>query len=72
MSIKKVLKKEGIEIVKSLDTLTINNLAKNIANKLSNNFPTLNLNANDLFIKISRLNMYFAKLPSRYFCEVFL
>lgn len=68
MGIEKTLKKEGIEIIKSLDTLTINNLAKNIANALSNSFPNLNLNANELFIKLSRLNMYFAKLPNRYFC----
>lgn len=68
MSIDKTLKKEGIEIIKSLDTLTINNLAKNIANALSNRFTNLNLNQNELFIKISRLNMYFAKLPNRYFC----
>lgn len=68
MSIDKTLKKEGIEIIKSLDTLTINNLAKNIANALSNRFTNLNLNANEIFIKISRLNMYFAKLPNRYFC----
>lgn len=68
MSIKRILKKEGIEIVKSLDTLTVNSLAKKIANILSSSFPNLNLNANELFIKISRLNMYFAKLPSRNFC----
>ena len=64
MSIEKVLKKEGIEIVNPLDTLTINSLAKNIANLLSSSFPSLNLNANDLFINISRLNMYYAKLPN--------
>lgn len=64
MSIEKVLKKEGIEIIKPLDTLAINNLAKNIASKLSSSFPNLKLNSNELFIKISRLNMYFAKLPN--------
>ncbi len=64
MSIKKILKKEGIEVIKPLDTLTINTLAKNIANCLSNSFPALNLNVNDLFRRISRLNMYFAKLPN--------
>lgn len=68
MSIKRILKKEGIEIIKSLDTLTVNHLAKNIANFLASSFPNLNLNANELFIKLARLNMYFAKLPSRYFC----
>lgn len=64
LSIKKILKKEGIEIVKELDTLTLNTLAKKIANILSSSFPALNLNPNELFIKICRLNMYFAHLPN--------
>lgn len=72
MSIKKVLKKEGIEIIKNLDTLTINALAKNIASLLSAKFPNLHLNANELFMKIARLNMYLAKLPERNFCQIFL
>ncbi len=72
MSIEKVLKKEGIEITAKLDTLAINNLAKQIAYTLSSSFPSLNLNPNELFIKISRLNMYLAKLPNRNFCQIFL
>lgn len=72
MSIKNILKKEGIEIVSKLDTLTQNALAKNIANILSSSFPSLNLNANELFISISRLNMYFAKLPNRNICKILL
>lgn len=64
MSINRVLKKEGIKIVGTLDTLTINTLAKNIANLLSSKFPSLSLNSNDLFINISRLNMYYAELPN--------
>lgn len=63
MGIKRDLKREGIEIISSLDTLTINSLSKNIADMLSKSFPELNLDAKKLFIKISRLNMYFAKLP---------
>jgi len=73
LSIKRILKKEGIEIVRELDTLTVNILARNIANILASSFPTLNLNSNTLFIQISRLNMYFAKLPNgisaKYFCK---
>lgn len=64
MSIKKILKKEGIEIVKKLDTLSLNSIAKNIADTLSASFPALNLNSNELFIRISRLNMYMAHLPN--------
>lgn len=64
MSIEKILKKDGIEIISEIDTLTQNNLAKNIASTLISGLPTLSLNTNDLFIKISRLNMYYAKLPN--------
>ncbi len=64
MSIERVLKKEGIEIVEKLDTLTVNNIASNIANLLTASFPNLNLNQNDIFMRISRLNMYYAKLPN--------
>lgn len=63
MSIKKDLKREGIEVIGKLDTLTINSLAKNISSIISQTFPELNLNTNDLFRNISRLNMYYARLP---------
>lgn len=72
LGIEKILKKEGIEIIKPLDTLSINSLAKNIASVLSKGFPNLNLNSNDLFMKLSRLNMYFAKLPNRHFSQILL
>ncbi len=63
MSIKKDLKREGIEIIGKLDTLTINSLAKNISSILSQTFPELELNTNELFRNISRLDMYYARLP---------
>ncbi len=63
MGIKKALKREGIEVISPLDTLTINNLAKNVSDSLSKNFPKLNLDTRNLFMNISRLNMYYAKLP---------
>lgn len=63
MSIKRDLKREGIEIIRQMDTLTVNTLAKNIADTLSKTFPDLNLDKKNLFMKISRLNMYYAKLP---------
>ena len=64
MSIKKDLKREGIEITNKFDTLSVNALAKKVADIISNTFPNLELNSNELFIKLSRLNMYYAKLPS--------
>ncbi len=63
MSIEQDLKKEGIEVIQKIDTLTVNSIAKNVAEKLVSNFPEQNLNYDDLFIKLSRIDMYFAKLP---------
>ena len=57
------LKKEGINVIKSLDTLTINTIAKNVSQILCATFPEQNLNYNETFIKISRLNMYVANMP---------
>ncbi len=63
MSVESDLKKEGISILKPLDTFTINRIAKNISQKIVSSFPEQNLDANDIFISISRLNMYTAKMP---------
>lgn len=63
MSIETELKKDGIEVIKKLDTLKINSIAMNVSLKLCETFPEYNLNQNELFIKLSRLNMYKAKMP---------
>lgn len=68
MSIKSELKKEGIEVIKPLDTLSVISIAKNVATKLVVAFPEQNLNCNELFIKLSRLNMYIAKMPHDMSC----
>lgn len=57
------LKKEGIEIIKQLDTLKVNTIAINVASKLCLAFPEHNLNKSELFESLSRLNMYVAKMP---------
>lgn len=62
MSIESELKKDGIETVSKLTTLEVNSIAKNIANRLVNSFPEFNLNPTELFIKLSRLDMYRAKM----------
>lgn len=62
MGINYLLKKEGLEEIEKLDTLHINKIAKNISEKLCNSFPELHLNQSDLFISISRLDMYTAKM----------
>ncbi len=63
MSIESDLKKDGIIVVKKLDTLKINSIAKNVAEKICDAFPYFGLEQNNLFIKLSRLNMYIAKMP---------
>lgn len=64
MSIKSALKKEGIEVINSLDSLTINSIASRIVEVLQNTFPERNLNTHKIFSDIVKLNMYIAKLPS--------
>lgn len=62
MSIESDLKKDGIEVVEKLDTLKVNSIARNISVKLCETFPNYGLNSNNLFIKLSRLDMYKAKM----------
>ncbi len=62
MGITFLLRKEGLENIKKLDTMQINKIASYISEKLCNAFPDLHLSQSDLFIQISRLNMYTAKM----------
>ena len=57
MSVESDLKKDGIEVIKKLDTLRVNSIAKTVSNSLCETFPDFNLNQNDLFIKLSRLKI---------------
>ena len=68
MSIEAELKREGIEVIKTLDTFSVITIAKNVSTKLVLAFPEQNLDYNDLFIKLSRLNMYIAKMPNNIAC----
>lgn len=63
MSINSILKKEGIENIRSLSTLEINKIASNISEKICLAFPEHDLDKSSLFINISRLNMYIATMP---------
>jgi len=63
MSIESDLRKDGIEVIAPIPTLTINSLAKAVSEKLCFAFPELNLNGQDLFIELSRLSMYTASMP---------
>lgn len=73
MSIETNLKKDGINVIEQLDTLRVNSIAQNISVKLCDAFPAYNLNQHDLFIKLSRLNMYYADIEERYIrCKLFI
>lgn len=63
MNIESELKKDGIEIVGRLDTLSVNSLAKNVSEKICKAFPRAHFIPNQLFIEFSRIPMYLAKMP---------
>ena len=63
MSVESDLRKDGIQVIKKLDTLKVNTIARNVAIRLCETFPDFGLNKNNLFIKLSRLDMYIAKMP---------
>lgn len=72
MSIESELKKEGIEVIKNLDTLQINSIARYVTEHLCSKFPEQNLNENELFIQLSRLNMCIARMaPSAALAKFF-
>ena len=64
MSINSTLRKEGINVIDQLNTMQINTIASNIADKLSEAFPEHNIDQGDLFISLARLNMYIAEMPN--------
>ncbi len=64
MGINSVLKREGIEEIEALDTLTVNKIAKRISKKLAETFADHDLTESSLFIEIARLKMYTAKMPN--------
>lgn len=63
MNIDNDLKKDGIKVIKPVDTLTITLISKFVAEKFISFFPFYSLQYNDIFIKVSRLPMYFAEIP---------
>ena len=62
MSTESTLRKEGIEVIRALDTLNVNLIAQKIANKLCSAFPEHGFESSSLFTSIARLNMYLAKM----------
>ena len=64
MSIESDLRKDGITVIKPLDTLSINTISRNIAEKLCKTFPDQNFIFQNLFIAFSRVPMYIADIPN--------
>ena len=63
MSIESGLKKDGITVVGPLDTLSINTIARDTADRLCKAFPDQNFIFQNLFIALSRIPMYIADIP---------
>lgn len=63
MNIENELKKDGITVIKPLDALSVTLIAKFVAEKFVSFFPFSRFHYHDLFVKISRLNMYIANIP---------
>ena len=63
MSIESDLRKDGINVIDILDTMSVNKIAHNIATKLCETFPELCFSEKDLFTKLSQLSMYRATMP---------
>jgi len=63
MSIEKDLKKDGINVTGTLDTLNMNKLAHDVAEKICRAFPEQNFIFQNLFLALSRIPMYRATMP---------
>lgn len=63
MSIESDLRKDGIKVVRPLDTLSINTISRNVAEKICKVFPEQNFIFQNLFIALSRIPMYIAEIP---------
>lgn len=63
MSIESTLKKDGIQVIRELKPSKVDSIANNIAMKLCETFPDFNFNQYELYLKLSKLNMYMAGMP---------
>ena len=66
MNVEAELKKDGIEIIGRLDTLSVNSISRNVAEKICKAFPRAHFDYSQLFIEFSRTPMYIAKMPEGY------
>lgn len=64
MSIESEIRKEGIEVIKQLKPIKVNLIASSISKVLVKRFPEQNFNYEEFFSRLSKLNMYIAKMPN--------
>lgn len=62
MSIESDLKKEGIEAIKPIDKLISNSIAQNVSRRIIETFPNYDFTKDEIYKKLSHLNMYRAKM----------
>ena len=63
MSVESDLRKDGIKVIGPLDTLSVNTISRNIAERLCKTFPEQHFVFQNLFIALSRIPMYIADIP---------
>ena len=63
-SINQELEKSGIRVICPINTFNVNEIATYTAHLLCSRFPDFNLDYNNIFTRISRLNMYIADMDS--------
>ena len=64
ISVEQELQKSGINVLCPINTINVNEIASYVSHLLCSKFPNFNLNYNDMFTRISRMNMYIADMPS--------
>lgn len=63
ISAEQELEKSGIKVICPINTINTNEIATYVSRLLCSKFPDFNLNYNDMFTRISRMNMYIADMP---------
>lgn len=63
MNIEKELQDDGIIVTEKIATETVLKITQNISKKITETFPNLNLNEDEIFAKLFSLNMYKAQMP---------
>ena len=63
MNLEKDLQKDGILVTEKIDTDIVLRITQNVSEKIATAFPSLNLDAGNLFGELFSLSMYRAIMP---------